>query len=158
MTEPVSTERGADVHFPPPLVFAGLVLLGVALRYATGPVLHVPEWIKLAGIALLLASLGAGFWARSHHVRTGQNPAPWKPAPELILQGPYRFTRNPMYVGLAGVQFGLGLALGNPWIALLAPCALLIVHFMAVLPEEKYLAEKFGTDYLTYLSTVRRYL
>lgn len=158
MTEPVLTERVADVHFPPPLVFAGLVLLGVALRYATGPVLHVPGWIKLAGIALLLASLGAGFWARGHHVRTGQHPSPWKPSPELILQGPYRFTRNPMYVGLAGVQFGLGLALSNLWIALLAPCALLIVHFTAVLPEEKYLAARFGRSYETYLTSVRRYL
>jgi protein-S-isoprenylcysteine O-methyltransferase Ste14 len=53
---------------------------------------------------------------------------------------------------------GLGVAVGNPWIALFAPLALLTVHFIAVLPEEKYLAEKFGTSYHEYCARVRRYM
>jgi len=96
--------------------------------------------------------------ARNLFVRTGQNPTPWTPSPELLLAGPYRFTRNPMYLGVTLFQLGLGLAVNNLWISLLAAPALLVVHFTAVLPEEKYLSEKFGEDYKAYLVKVRRYL
>jgi protein-S-isoprenylcysteine O-methyltransferase Ste14 len=53
---------------------------------------------------------------------------------------------------------GLGIALGNGWIAALAPLALLVVHVIAVRPEETYLTEKFGESYLRYKTAVRRYL
>jgi protein-S-isoprenylcysteine O-methyltransferase Ste14 len=90
--------------------------------------------------------------------RTGQSPFPWKPTPQLILQGPYRFTRNPMYVGVTVFLIGLGLALNNLWISLFAAPALLAVHFIAVLPEERYLTEKFGDSYRSFLARVRRYI
>jgi protein-S-isoprenylcysteine O-methyltransferase Ste14 len=56
------------------------------------------------------------------------------------------------------LQLGLGLALNNLWISLLSPVSLLVVHFLAVVPEEKYLGEKFGDSYRAYLTKVRRYL
>lgn len=58
-------------------------------------------------------------------LRTGQDPKPWTPSPELIVQAPYRWTRNPMYVGLTCILVGLGLALNYLWFSLLAPIALL---------------------------------
>jgi protein-S-isoprenylcysteine O-methyltransferase Ste14 len=160
MTEPNPDERGARVRFPPPLVFLGFILLGVALRYLVAPITcPVARGVSLsAGILILLAGLGIGLMARSHFVRTGQSPRPWTPSPELIFEGPYRFTRNPLYLGMTFIQFGLGLALNNVWITLFAAPALLAVHFIAVLPEEKYLTEKFGADYKAYLRKVRRYL
>jgi protein-S-isoprenylcysteine O-methyltransferase Ste14 len=160
MTEPTPPERGARVRFPPPLVFLGFILLGVALRYLATPVTcPVARWITLtAGILILLAGLSIIVTARNHFTRTGQKPTPWTPSPELLLEGPYRFTRNPMYLGVTFIQFGLGLALNNLWIALFAAPALLTVHLIAVLPEEKYLTEKFGADYKAYLRKVRRYL
>jgi len=63
-----------------------------------------------------------------------------------------------MYLGVTLVELGLGLAVNNLWISLFAAPALLTVHFIAVLPEEKYLNEKFGESYKAYLSRVRRYL
>jgi protein-S-isoprenylcysteine O-methyltransferase Ste14 len=105
----------------------------------------------VVGLALMVAAV-------IEFRRTGQDPKPWKPTPELILRGPYRFTRNPMYVGLTLTQLGLGLALGHLWIALLAPCSLAVVHFMAVLPEERYLSDKFGNGYREYCRQIRRYL
>jgi len=62
-----------------------------------------------------------------------------------------------MYLGLTLVLIGLGLAIDHLWVALLAVPALVVVHFIAVLPEEKYLAEKFGENYRAYLARVRRY-
>ena len=115
--------------------------------------------LRLAAAVLILAcgvSLVAS--ARILFKRTGQNQIPWKPTPELILQGPYRFTRNPMYVGVTLFVIGLGLAVNNLWISLFAAPALLVVHFIAVLPEERYFAAKFGESYRSFLAQVRRYL
>ena len=63
-----------------------------------------------------------------------------------------------MYVGITLVEVGLGVALNNLWISLFAVPALAIVHVIAVLPEERYLSEKFGESYTVYLTQVRRYL
>jgi protein-S-isoprenylcysteine O-methyltransferase Ste14 len=132
--------------------------VGVYYLVARAPV--PVERIVSAGVGGLIVAVGAGIVAsaRVHFTRTGQSPIPWKPSPELILQGPYRFTRNPMYVGVTLIQIGLGVAFNNLWIALFAPLALLTVHFVAVLPEERYLSERFGARYQSYLTQVRRYL
>lgn len=160
MAEAETGERGAKVRFPPPLVYLASILLGVAMRYAAAP-LAVATYRDLAfaaGVALLMAGSGLIVGAWTLFRRTGQDPKPWKPTPEIVLSGPYRFTRNPMYLGLTCIQIGLGLALNNLWISLLAVFSLLAVHFIAVLPEERYLAEKFGDSYRGYLVKVRRYL
>ena len=157
-TNPV--ERGARVRFPPPLVFLGGILLGVACEYIVAPApFPVGRAISaIGGVVLIVAAVGFLASSRVHFTRTGQSPIPWKPSPSLILQGPYRYTRNPMYVGMTLLEVGLGLAANNLWMALLAVPALVIVHFIAVRPEERYLSEKFGADYQRYLSQVRRYL
>jgi protein-S-isoprenylcysteine O-methyltransferase Ste14 len=157
--QPASSERGANVRFPPPLIFVIWMLAGVLVRYIVMPgALPVDRWISLVG-GLLLILLGVGIVvsARTHFVRTGQSPIPWKPSPELIVEGPYRFTRNPMYVSLTLIQIGLGAALNNFWICLFAPLALATVHVVAVRPEEEYLSRKFGDSYRAYLRRVRRY-
>ena len=156
----VPNKDGAKVRFPPPLVFLGAIVLGVIVQHKAMPLsLVFARGLRLAAAVLILAcgvSLVAS--ARILFKRTGQNPIPWKPTPELILQGPYGFTRNPMYVGVTLFVIGLGLAVNNLWISLFAAPALLVVHFIAVLPEERYLAAKFGESYRSFLAQVRRYL
>ena len=159
MSQGESDERGANVRFPPPLVYVAFILLGVGFQYATLLRAPGPRYVVVAtGIAFLLAALWLIFNALNLFKRTGQDPAPWKPSPELVLRGPYRFTRNPMYLGLTCIQIGLGLLLNNLWVSLLAALSLLVVHFIAVVPEERYLTEKFGDSYRGYLIKVRRYL
>lgn len=160
MTQDASIEHGARVRFPPPLVFLLGILAGVALHYlvlpASVPLDHVVT--AIVGTVIGLTGFAVVISARILFSRTGQNPIPWKPTPELILQGPYRYTRNPMYVGVTILQVGIGVSFNNLWIAALALPALTIVHFIAVLPEEKYLTEKFGEPYKAYLTRVRRYV
>jgi protein-S-isoprenylcysteine O-methyltransferase Ste14 len=157
--KPDSTERGANVHIPPPLVFIGVIVLGALLQYAIAPIQFPGDaWIRIVGVIIVVAGLALIFSALAIFKRTDQDPKPWTPSPELIEKGPYRWTRNPMYVGLTCILVGLGLALNNLWFSLLAAVALLVVHFIAVLPEEKYLKEKFGSSYEEYRTRVRRYL
>ena len=96
----VPNKDGAKVRFPPPLVFLGAIVLGVIVQHkAMPPSLVFARGLRLAAAVLILAcgvSLVAS--ARILFKRTGQNPIPWQPTPELILQGPYRFTRNPSCV------------------------------------------------------------
>jgi protein-S-isoprenylcysteine O-methyltransferase Ste14 len=160
MDHSIAAERGARVSFPPPLVFLAAVLLGVAAPYVGAPG-RAPVYRTVSligGLAVLVLGVALIAAARILFVRTGQSPMPWKPTPELILNGPYRFSRNPMYLGCTVVVLGLGLALNNLWISLFAVPALLAVHFIAVLPEERYLSDKFGESYERYLARVRRYL
>jgi protein-S-isoprenylcysteine O-methyltransferase Ste14 len=160
MNSTQSTSGGARVRFPPPVVFLALVVVGVILQRALWP-LAIPLgfWKRIGiGAVVLLAGLSSIISARIWFTRTGQSPIPWKPSPELLVQGIYRHTRNPMYVGVTVIQMGLGVLLDNLWISMLAPVALAMVHFIAVRPEEAYLAEKFGDSYLRYKASVRRYL
>src|SRR5262249_33919664 len=111
-------------------------------------------------IGLFIVALGIApiAWARVHFFKTKQNPIPWTSTPELIFQGPYLYTRNPMYIGMTTLQAGLGIAFGVIWSSLLAALSLAIVHQMAVRPEEAYLSQKFGDPYRHYLTRVRRYI
>ena len=153
-------ERGARVRFPPPLVFLLCVATGIGLGHAVAPP-HVPvdTPIRVAlGVVLQASAVMLVASARILFRRTGQNPVPWTPSRGLIASGPYRFTRNPMYVGITLFIVGLGVTLDDIWVSLLAGPALLIVHFIAVRPEEEYLRGKFGEPYGRYLARVRRYL
>lgn len=155
----VGKHGGARVRFPPPLVYLVSTAIGIVLHLLV-PV-HVPlpalaRWIAAGALGVAAITLTASAFRLFH--RSGQDPAPWKPSPSLVLAGPYRFTRNPMYVGMTLMQVAIGLGANVVAIAILAAASLAAVHRAAVIPEEAYLAEKFGEDYERYLREVPRYL
>ena len=158
VTQAEAGESGAKVRFPPPLVYLVSILLGVAIRYAAAPLAVVAyRYLSLtAGVAVLMAGLGLITSAWTLFRRTGQDPKPWKPTPEIVLSGPYRFTRNPMCLGLTCIQIGLGLALNNLWISLLAAFSLLAVHFIAVLPEHNNGHSNANADAQTQANSLKR--
>lgn len=135
------------------------MLVGVTLNYSLPSVSEcygVPcgttgTVVFLLGIALLV-------WSVRPFRRTGQRPEPWLPSPEMITDGPYRYSRNPMYLAMTLIQMGIGFFFGNLWLVGLSLPALAVVHFIAVKPEERYLTEKFGAPYQEYCRRVRRYL
>jgi protein-S-isoprenylcysteine O-methyltransferase Ste14 len=160
MPETQSKYGGARVRFPPSLVFLGLIGAGVAVqRWLRPTAISLAFWPRvICGSAVALAGLLLIGAARVWFARTGQSPVPWKPSPELIVQGIYRKTRNPVYVGMTLFQLGLGAALDNPWISAFALIGLIVVHVIAIRPEERYLAQKFGESYLRYQKSVHRYI
>ena len=159
MSDVESKQGGARVRVPPPVIFVAAILAGAGLRYVFALRISAPlEWRLVLGGLLIAGALLLGFSAIGWFRKTGQDPKPWMPSPELILRGPYKYSRNPMYLSMMVVTAGIGLAIGNGWVMLLAIVALLLVHTLAVLPEEAYLAAKFGAPYLAYKEKVRRYL
>ena len=75
-----------------------------------------------------------------------------------MVEGPYKITRNPMYLGLALVYLGIGIAEQSVWALILLPVVLLIIQRKAIEPEEAFLTHRFGAEYISYKSLVRRWL
>jgi protein-S-isoprenylcysteine O-methyltransferase Ste14 len=151
-----SKQGGARVRLPPPLVFLAAIVVGWLVP---GLRVHGQHGVRIALGALLLAGgLALGLAAIKLFRKTGQDPAPWMPSPELLFDGPYKYTRNPMYVGMTMLALGVASLAGHGWIALFGFAALAAVHYTAVLPEERYLTAKFGTPYTEYTKSVRRYV
>jgi protein-S-isoprenylcysteine O-methyltransferase Ste14 len=101
--------------------------------------------------ALLGATSVATFWLARTSI------LPMRPASTFIRSGPYRFTRNPMYVSLALLTIAFGLFFNTYWpIVLLVP-VLLLIQRLVILPEERYLRRRFGADYEAYTRKVRRW-
>lgn len=150
-------ERG-PVSFPPPLIYvAGLVLGWIAERLAATPNLpRVAAWIALgAGVVGFVALDGK---ASTLFAKRETGIVPWAPATTLVTDGPYRFTRNPMYLGMAALYFGLALGFGLLWAVALLPVVVLIVDRAVIAREQAYLENKFGADYRAHKERVRRWL
>jgi protein-S-isoprenylcysteine O-methyltransferase Ste14 len=107
--------------------------------------------LTLASIALSASSIG--LFRRSH-----TSIVPVRPATALVATGPYRFTRNPMYVSLAVLTLALGLFMNTWWPMLLLVPVLLIVQQFVIVREEAYLKRRFGEEYVGYTRHVRRWL
>jgi protein-S-isoprenylcysteine O-methyltransferase Ste14 len=155
-----NTRDGAEVRVPPPILPVLTILAGVGLQSAL-PIaveLPVPGRYWIGGLIVVVSFLVLGVGSVILFRRTGQSPIPWEPTPAIIEQGPYRFTRNPMYLMMALVCFGFAVILSNAWIVALTPVCALLLHRLAIVQEEAYLERKFGEAYLTYKRRVRRWL
>lgn len=152
----------AAVRVFPPGVPLLTILLGVGLD-RVWPLelelgLHVPARYWVGGTIAVGALLGLGFFSVVLVRRTGQSENPWKPTTEIVSRGPFRFTRNPMYLQMVLGCVGFAILLSNMWILLLTPVCAWVLHRFAILPEEAYLERKFGEKYLSYKRKVRRWL
>jgi protein-S-isoprenylcysteine O-methyltransferase Ste14 len=158
---PTATTRpdNAQVKIHPPLLFAVPLVVGVLLSLLF-PVKLLPTVIALivGGIIAVLAFGGIGLPAfrTMRRARTTLNPN--HPTTTLVTQGPFRFTRNPLYVSLAMLYGGLALMANAWWAVLLLPGVIALAHFLVILPEERYLEQKFGEEYRAYKARVRRWL
>ena len=147
-----------DVIAWPPLIFAGCAVAGVIAHFIF-PVRVIRYPISLSiGVALAALSLSVAIWAERVMKAAGTNVRPDRPALTIVRSGPYRFTRNPMYLSLCLLQVALGFVLDG-WVPLLfAVLLMVILHFGVILREEKYLEAKFGEQYLALKRQVRRWL
>jgi protein-S-isoprenylcysteine O-methyltransferase Ste14 len=142
----------------PPLIFAGRVIGGTLLHFAYP--IRVTRYSVSLSLGVILAIVAAWVAIRAERVMkaAGTNVRPDRPALKIVTSGPYRFTRNPMYLALCLLQLALGFLLDG-WVPVLFALLLgLILHFGVILREESYLERKFGEEYLSFKRQVRRWL
>jgi protein-S-isoprenylcysteine O-methyltransferase Ste14 len=114
--------------------------------------------VTLVAIILIVGSIMLALDSIRRFFRSRTSIVPIRPAAALVLSGPYRFTRNPMYLSLALLTIACGMLLGSWWpILLLAPTLVSIRQFV-ILPEERYLRRRFGAEYELYTRRVRRWV
>jgi len=148
-----------DVVIPPPIAWALAILAGLVAGWLY-PLQFVPTSIPRAWVAGGVYALGLALaiWAIMTIRRAGTQFDINKPTTAIVENGPYRFTRNPIYLGMFLGQTGIAIGFDNLWVlGMLAPFYLVIRHGV-VAREEVYLERKFGTVYLGYKSHVRRWI
>ena len=151
----------AGVVVPPPLLYAVPFVLGLLLQRVAPIPLGVDgarPVLRTVGGAVAGAGVLLGAWAVVTFRRAGTSPLPVRPTTAIVATGPYRVTRNPMYIGLALVYLGLTLIANAVWPLVLFPAAVVAIQVAVIAREERYLEAKFGDAYREYRSRVRRWI
>ena len=147
--------------FPLPPVVAGLFIAAAWVLNRLVPLLDrgaVPAEMRIAGGAIVACALGIAVLALLEMRRMRTTFHPGHKASALARGSVYKRTRNPMYLSLAFLTAGLGIATANTWMVLLAPLLLLYLQERVVKREESYLTARFGAEYEAYRHKVRRWL
>ena len=132
---------------------AGLVANGMVPQVIGSPRVGVPT----GGVLLTLGALLA-VWGKRTMENAGTSVSPRMPTKALVTRGPFRFTRNPLYLARTLLYVALALVMDTPWPLLTLVPLLFLVHYGVVLPEERYLTARFGHTYEDYQTRVRRWL
>ena len=149
----------SQVLVRPPIAWAVAVVAGFVLDWLE-PLPFVPDdWPGgLIGAVIFVLALALAIWAMDTMTRAGTNVPTNRPTTTIVESGPYRFTRNPIYLGMVLGLIGLAIALNSLWLLLtLVPFAA-VIRYGVIAREEAYLERKFGDVYRRYRARVRRWL
>ena len=152
------SEDHAGVRFPPPFIYLSFLVAGLLLSRVR-PLTVVPAFyatvFRIASIVVAIAVAGAGFRELRRPETTVR---PDQPSSTIVNSGPYRFTRNPLYLSLATLYLGIGLWTNSLWVILLLVPLLFVMTRQVIAREEAYLERAFGDTHLNYKSQARRWL
>ena len=154
----VKPADNAGVRLPPPLIYVAIFGLGLLLQQIAPLAMPLILPVRIAAILLIAAGVLLTAWANLLFRRNHTSMVPVRPTNALVIQGPYRLTRNPMYLGLLCIYIGAALWFGAVWALILTPLVVLAVYLLAIAKEERYLGRKFGDAYRQYRTLVRRWL
>ncbi|WP_455289403.1 methyltransferase family protein [Cupriavidus necator] len=142
----------------PPLAYLGAIALGLLLHFPW-PVRLVPHAVRgpLGGTAVLVA-VALFVWA-VRTFRTAGTPVPGnRPTTTIVRTGPYRYSRNPIYLSFSLLQLGIAFWVNSLWLLVTLVPAVALMSFVVIPREEHYLESRFPSDYLPYKASVRRWL
>ncbi len=156
----MSIKRFLETRIPPPVygLMMAMLIWGLAKLWPSLQLLPSPHgWFGIVLIVIGVSVDLTALWQFFSHKTT---PNPWSPerAETLVIFGLYRYSRNPMYLGLLLSLTGWALYLGSLAGFVCLPVFVILMNWMQILPEERALTEKFGAPYLNYLQRVRRWL
>ena len=147
--------RGPSV--PPVYVIVALMAMG-AFHVGFPIARFLPAPYHYAGAVLMGLGLALMLWGALHFRRARTAIIPFQPVSALVTGGPYRYTRNPMYLGMAGFLLGAAVYLGTVTPFIVLPAFVGLIQERFILAEEAMLEEAFGRRYLDYKAAVRRWL
>jgi protein-S-isoprenylcysteine O-methyltransferase Ste14 len=143
---------------PPPLIFLAALGLGLIVSLAF-PVDFLTPISRFAPGLLLIVLAAVGLLSAFRTMQHAGTPLDPRETPRAIVStGPYRFSRNPIYLSMALFVLGVGLLADALWVLVLLPVVLLVINYGVIAREERYLERKFGPTYLQYKSAVRRWI
>ena len=142
---------------PPIFLLLGL-LASVALHFYAPLWVVLPWPLNLSGVVILLAGMALTGLSAGRFRALGTPVRPFLPPTTLVISGAFRFTRNPMYVGMAAILVGVALLCGTASAFLPVPLFVWQIRRKFVLPEEAFMEETFGQPYRDYKDRVRRWL
>lgn len=151
-------EDHAGVIAPPPVLYIG----------GFGLALLMQQWIPLnygrglytlaAGALMIGTAIVFAGWASRLMRRSGTHINPSKPTTVIVSEGPYRVSRNPLYVSLTLFYIGISLWVSTLWTFILLPLIIIVMQYGVIEREERYLEAKFGGEYVEYKERVRRWI
>jgi protein-S-isoprenylcysteine O-methyltransferase Ste14 len=143
----------------PPVALGIPLLVGVGITGGVGDPVALPaETSRAVGAALIVVLAGWNSWALRLMGRHRTALLPGGSTTTILDRGPFRVSRNPLYLGLIALDLGLALLWPSFWAVALLPAGVAALWWGSVLPEERYLSEKFGAEYEAYRARVRRWL
>jgi protein-S-isoprenylcysteine O-methyltransferase Ste14 len=159
VTREPSRRDAPDIVILPPVLGVGAILLGLAVHEWVWRVTPFPL-VAARFVAVLVGAAAALLVYRAHHAmsRAGTNVFPTKPALALVESGPFRRSRNPIYIALLGVCLATALWVDSLAMLLIVVPVAAVLHWGVVLREEMYLETKFGDAYRAYCSRVPRWI
>ncbi len=156
-----NTQDNPGVIAPPPLIYLGGLALGllfhrlVPLKYFPRSSRAIRLTLGSTCISIGLVVLVSGF-RQMNNAHTNINPT--HPATTIVTEGPFRFTRNPLYLGMTLLYLGIMFLVNSLWLLLILPFILVLMTVGVITREEHYLERKFGSQYFDYKQRVRRWL
>lgn len=155
--------RRPDIHVAPPVVYAAGFLTGYLLHRLWVPITFSAKsdnvrFMVIAGLGLGVLGLLLAVWGVAVLRRAKTTILPFRASTAVVSDGPYRFTRNPMYVGMTLAYVGAALLLNTAWPMILLPLVLRAMVQLVITREEAFLSATFGSEYDDYRRRVRRWL
>lgn len=149
-------QNGPDILVHPPLLFLGPLLAGLVLD-RVAPLPDIPRGARRLGVPILAAGLVTTGWFARTMRRAGTPVDPRRASTALVTDGPFRYTRNPGYLGFGLVYAGVSLLTNGRWSLVALPAVVAAVDRGVIAGEERYLADRFGAEYEVYRRRVRRW-
>jgi len=155
----------SQIHTPPPsripwppLLILLTIVLGLLLDSVFPLFPMMSGMNEPAGLAIIALALASEAWCAATLWRARTTILPHRAVSHLVTAGPYRYSRNPIYVSHVAVTLGVGLLLHASWIVALTPLLATALQKLSIEPEERHLAEKFGADFARYAKSTRRWM
>ncbi|WP_126452357.1 methyltransferase family protein [Sulfuriflexus mobilis] len=119
----------------------------------------IPTSLRLVvGILFVFVGLLIITLAKKEFYKEKQPSGPGKPTKKMVNSGVFKYSRNPLYLGVIITIIGLGFSFHNYWLVVLVLPLSIVIHYALIIPEEQYLVDVFGNSYKEYLKNVRRWL